>query len=294
MNDEKLIYLNQAGFIPGPFETEENFFERVNLAMQFFNEKELFFKNVQIRPPFPLDDKVIKPLRHWVRSQLIRRFDITPDFLHIYFHNKGLSFFQGAATWLLELDNKITLPLLQLRTGLKKGKYLGIYGFDEIVSHESVHAARALFDEKIFEEHFAYMTSSSFLRRIFGPIVKNTWEIIILFILCFFVFAFVFFPSSSLLSYVGSFSFFALLGYASFGLIRLFKNRLFFVLALRKLKKIFKSKDTAFFVLFRLTDREIFSFAISSRKKILEYANQQKNKSLRWKVIYLAYFAGSK
>jgi len=294
MNSEKLIALNQAGFIPGPNEAEEKFIERVKFAGQFFKDKNSFFEKVQITPPFPLDDKVTKPLRHWTRSQLIRRFDITPDFLQIYFHDKGLAFFQGAATWLLELDNKITFPLIQLRVGLKKGRYLGLYSFDEILAHETVHAARAAFDEKIFEEHFAYLTSSSFLRRIFGPIIRNTWEVIIFFALFLLVFAFIFLPASPLLSYAGNFSFFGLMGYASLGFFRLFKNRLFFVLALKKLKKILQSKDKAFFVLFRLTDKEIFKFARISRKKILAYVEQEKEKSLRWKVIYQAYFAGSK
>ena len=294
MNNEKLIALNQAGFIPGPEETEEKFIERVKLAGQFFKDKEQFLKNVQITPPFPLNDKVTKPLRHWSRSQLIRRFDITPDFLHVYFHDQGLTFFQGAVTWLLELDNEITLPLLQFRKGLKKGRYLGLYSFDEILAHETVHAARSAFNEKIFEEHFAYLTSSSFLRRIFGPIIKNTWEIIVLFVLFIFVFTFAFFPFSSLLSYLGNFSFFGLLGYASLGFFRLFKNRLFFVLALKKLKKILRSKDKALHVMFRLTDKEIFKFAVKTKEKILSYAVTQKERSLRWQVIYLAYFAGSK
>ena len=297
MEEQLLQKLNQMGFIPGPNESIDIFLQRVELAQKFYQEKETFLEKFAIKMPFPLQDKALKPLRHWSRSLLIRKFDITPDILPVYFHNHELSLFQGAATWFLELgENKeFVIPLLQFRRALKKGSYLRIYSFDEILAHEMIHAARACFQEKIFEEHFAYLTSSSSFRRIFGPIFRNPKEIIVFFsLLGISLFSSIMPLSSFYSSIVVSLSFYFLTTFSMLGIMRLLKNHFIFLLCRKKIRKILKNKEKSLHVMLRLTDKEIFSFAFSKKKKIFSYITKEKDQSLRWKVIYLAYFAGLK
>ena len=98
-------------------------------------------------------------------------FGFTVDWVPLTYSNQKLPFWEGAATWISETG----LPHIQLRKAFKKGRHLG-YSRDEILAHESVHAARMAFDEPRFEEIIAYQTSKSPLRRFFGPLFRRTWE----------------------------------------------------------------------------------------------------------------------
>ena len=89
------------------------------------------------------------------------------------FCNKKLSMFEGAATWILNEENSGKIPILQLKESFfKKKRYLKIYKLEEILTHEFVHFARCNFEENVFEEFFAYLTSASIFRRILGPITS--------------------------------------------------------------------------------------------------------------------------
>ncbi len=87
-----------------------------------------------------------------------------------FYMKKGLSFWEGAATWIEDI------PVIQLHPKLKCKKLLGLYDKKEILAHESVHALRAPLNSVRFEEHFAYRTSTSRWRRYFGPLFRSHRE----------------------------------------------------------------------------------------------------------------------
>lgn len=290
-SDEELLALDQKGYLPGPDEDEESFLKRVAALEKLHEDPQGFFSESL---PFPIKDRVYR--HHWdlKRSDVKHIFHICPDWLVSFYQNNKLPFWQGAATWIYEdSENDVKLALLQLRKGLKKGKYLGIYELDEIIAHESVHAARMTFDEPVFEEHLAYLTSSSTLRRIFGSLFRKSYEFFLLFLFLMGIFlgmsldllgsvsfAYTLFRAS----YIGMISLFA------FGLIRLGYRHIHFLLAYKKIEKL---TVFPFPVMLRLRDREIIHFARSSLEEIQKYLLQEKEKSLRWRLINLAYFKGT-
>jgi hypothetical protein len=285
---EELLLLNREGFIPGPNESYEAFMKRVSLTKRLYEDGNKFFEKE--KPPFKLNDRLKKPDLSWVNPTLLNLFDISACKYPVYFSNEKLNFLQGAATWFLDFEG-INVPLLQIRKNLKKGSYLRIYELEDVLAHEVVHFARAGFDEKIFEEFLAYSTSSRFIRKVFGPLFDNFKEI------CwFFGFLSIFLVSqyisiffeSILFSGLFVFAFLAVFGSTIFYMGRLFFRKKIFNGCLKKLIKILKDKKLAKAVIFRLTDREIKKFFKMKLEDIKDYVKSEK--SLRWKVIFEAYF----
>ena len=69
---------------------------------------------------------------------------------------------------------------------------------------------------------------------------------------------------------------------------RLFFRKKIFNRCFKKLIEILKNKKQAKAVIFRLTDREIKRFSKMKLEEIERYAKSEK--SLRWRVIFEAYF----
>lgn len=158
MTDEELLLLNRKGFIPGPKEAEEAFFQRVEAVKKAFSH---------------LDCPLPSSHWDWVRLHLNKIFDFAPECLPAFYSNRSLAPWQGAASW-IEEGGAVSI---QLREQFRKGSYLGIYQREEILAHEAVHAARAAFREGKYEEFFAYMTSETRWRRVLGPLVTRPWEV---------------------------------------------------------------------------------------------------------------------
>ena len=285
---EKLLLLNREGFIPGPKESYESFMKRVSLTKKLYEDANKFFEKE--KPPFKLNDKLKKPELSWVNPTLLNLFDISVDKYPVYFSNEKLNFLQGAATWFLDFEG-VFVPLLQLRKNLKKGTYLKIYELEDVLSHELVHFARAGFDEKIFEEFLAYSTSSRLLRKIFGPLFDSFKEIcwflgfLSIFLVSQYISIFfesIFFSALFVISFLGVF------GSTFFYMGRLFFRKKIFNRCFKKLIEILKNKKQAKAVIFRLTDREIKRFSKMKLEEIERYAKSEK--SLRWRVIFEAYF----
>lgn len=292
LTDGELLGLNIQGFIPGPAEDEESFSKRVCLCKKLFKDPPLFFAEKDCLPPFKLEDKIKSPDREWTKASLLNCFGFSASYFSAYFSDEKLKIFQGAATWLIDVDG-VSIPILQLRKKLKKGAFFKIYELEDILAHELAHFARAGFDDPKFEEFFAYFTSSSVIRKLFGPIAVKSTEIAL----------FLFFLIVTLASqYLGVFFnykifdiLFLVFCYLSIkivclGIVRLGYRRWTFNKCYKKLFSIFGKKEKAMAVMFRLTDKEIKLFSKSNVEEIRNYAKEQKEKSLRWKVIDLAYF----
>lgn len=148
INDASLLHHFQRGLIPGPDESEEDFLQRALQA---------------------------RSLSHLEWQEVLTPFGIVIDWVPISYSNHRMAWWEGAATWIS--DDR--LPSIQLRTGFKKGSFLG-YRLSEVLAHEAVHAARARFEEPQFEEVLAYSTAPQAWKRFLGPLFSRTWEPLVL------------------------------------------------------------------------------------------------------------------
>lgn len=265
---------NRKGLIPGPKEAEKSFQSRVDALYHFFSY-----------PPTDIDRFLTDTDWINVQTNLSHLYDISPDWIVAHYSNRNLTFFQGAATWIIEKDG-LRIPLVQLKEKFEMGKLLNFYHREEILAHEAVHAARMQFDEPYFEEIFAYKTSPKIWRRFFGPLFQRPWEAIVFLLFLFLPIAYEvaqFFPldleSFSWLRLLPLFFFAALFLRLSF-----LQTTLFF--ASRRMKKMLQNPEKKWAVFFRMTDREIFQFAFS--KNLAKKIKMQK--SLRWDLLKSTYF----
>ena len=255
MTDRDLLALDKIGFIPGPNEDEEAFALRVSKTQNQYKEGEWI-------PEVHWD---------WVREFLYELFNVKPLYICAFYSNRGLTPWQGAASWI----EGGKLSSIQLREGLKKrGRYLKLYRREEILAHEAVHGARCGFNEAIFEEFFAYMTSEKRWRRVLGPILRRPWEAwpFLLFIL-----GGAFFPPFYLL---GAF-------WTGLGFYRLIRRHLQLRRAAHQIDQKTQNPRSTRAILFRLTDREI---ELLSKKMSIELLAEKQN-CLRWRIIR-AYLKG--
>ncbi len=248
MKDQELFALDKEGFLPGPGEDEKKFLERV------CRTKKRFEKGGWI------------PASHWdwVRESLNGIFNVKPLYIAAFYSNRDLAPWQGAAAW---IDGR-ELNFIQLREGLKKGTYLGLYRREEILAHEAVHAVRSGFNEDRYEEFFAYMTSEKKWRRVLGPILQRPWEAWP-FLLC--TLGGAIWPACYLGAAVWS----------GMGFFRLIRRHIRLRRASGRIFEIVQDARMTRAVLFRLTDDEIEKF--SKDEKIEDYAERQG--CLRWRVI---------
>lgn len=238
MTDEELLRLNLQGFIPGPGETEESFRKRVRVA------------------------EGGEPPSEWVCLHLEQLFGFRPIGLSVVYSNQNLAPWQGAAVW---VEGR-AVKSIQLREGLKKGVYLGLYEAQEILAHEAVHAARAAFDESVNEEFFAYMTSQKRWQRILGPIVRRPWEVWPILV-------------SGVLGAWWPAFYWGVTVWMGVGFVRLIRQHA----RLRRAAKVLGKNARA--ILLRLTDKEIERLA---RGEKLEAGSD-----LRWRLLRLAYGLGA-
>lgn len=280
MKKEEIIFLNRQGFIPGPGESKDTFLKRVHLTKELFFEGENFFLKRKISFPVSFEKKVKKPEFNWIRASLLNLFDISSFYATAYFDDTSLQFFQGAATWILDVE-KVPLSFLQIR---EKRKFIP-FDMGEVLAHEMVHFSRIAFEEPKYEEFFAYLTSSSFLRKIFGPITSSVKEIYFFFSLLFLSFISSFFSSFFYLC----FSLFSAT-FLFLGLFRLAKRKFIFNRCFRKLKKMVGEKKKALYILFRLKDDEIDLFSYKKIQEIKDYIKKRKEIEFRWEYIWACYF----
>lgn len=229
--------LNQRGIFPLENETLENFLLRASL----FSKK-----------------------NDYDHSDLIKKFDIAPDWVEVEFSNKNLTPWEGGATF---------ADRVQLRKSFQnKEKLFGIYSRKEIIEHELVHAVRFPLNSVQFEEFFAYRTSKYKYRSLLGTLFQKTNDALIALFVIFL---------SMLLPLFGFFEAlflpFPLIAFGFFRTFALFRKY-------RQCKAALQRKNLpADAILFRLTDEEILHFTF-------DYF--QSPKTLRHQMIAEAYFRG--
>jgi len=252
---------NQRGLIPGPQESEEAFLKRVARSTPCAVEAE------------------------WQDSARATRklFDFSIDWVKVFFSDKDLPFWQGAATWIEE--EKVSI---QLKQTFRSGSHLRIYKSQEVLAHEALHAARFTFNEPQFEELLAYQTSANRWRRWLGPLFEASWESYLL--LCLLLVSLL---AQSIEITIATHPLLTLATWLPWmgmgaGLCRLFYRHFLLQRCLQNLKKTLKHPEQSLAVACRLTDREIRTCAHLPPSKIADYLSQEN--SLRCRQIQAVYF----
>lgn len=262
--------LGEEGIIPGPSESKEQFVKRVDILKKDPSE---FIKG--------------KRCEKW-NPDFTKELGAIPRWLSLSYSKRGLSLWQGAALWIFETPDHHKVPLIQLREGFKKGKFL-FYSQHEVLLHETLHAIRASFNEPRFEEILAYYHSPSKWRRFLGPLFRKPSHALF-FVGCIFTTFIVqasslFFLSLSFLPYIKFVTLVPIVDLTIRSAI-LIKDHRTLKKALKKLSKIFPNQNNLFPLLIRLKDSEIQKFAIEPVEKTLEYIEKKKaESSLRWRQI---------
>lgn len=258
MDPKILKEFNSEGFIVGPNESPADFKSRVGLLCSNELSEKVFG-----------DDEIIT---YPISSPL---FDFSAHWIKVVKKNSLFDLFEPARTWIYSYEGR-NVPIIQIP---KKNKKINL---EEILQHEAVHSMRSAFPTSKFEEFFAYMTSLSPLRKIFGPLFQNAIEPLSLLALSFLPFlSIVWFLDIYLMSFIPFISYFLFLT------VRLILRRKTLVKCLLNLKKVFNKTGFIEAIALRLTDKEIFLFSKLSPQNIAVYISQQK--SLRWQQILASY-----
>lgn len=293
ITDEKLLELNKQGIIPGPGENEESFLTR---AKHCLGLKESLTKGVRSEIPFVKENLDFGGVLAETKPTTQKLYDITPTWVPIFFSNYQLTPWHGGCAWIFQLaENGPLGAFLQLRKSFsKESKYLGLYSREELVSHELAHVGRMAFDEPIFEELHAYRASHAKWRRWLGPIVQSARESMLFMLLLLLIFTVDVYLI--LTGHAEAYTHFFWLkavpaGMVAYALWRLWQKQKTFAKCRLNLVNLFNDENKANAVIYRLTDKEIKEFAQASQQQIKEYAEQHKAKSLRWRLLNLAYFS---
>lgn len=293
VTDSQLISFNRLGLIPGPEEKEKEFVDRAEYCLHLSQnlsrmmEEEIHFENEIPKKKTFLQEayRITKP-----------QYDIEPDWIPFFFSNAKLSPWHGGCAWIFqEKQDSPTAAVFQLRKRwYDASTYLGLYQRKELIAHELSHVGRMMFQEPRFEEMLAYQSSLSSFRRWFGPIVQSSTEALLFVLSLGVVTALDFFAYG-----YGVYSLYATLfflkcvplGLLAYGAIRLWKKHAVFSTCFKNLKSILQNEHKVHAVMYRLTDQEITLFSQSSNEQISTYVRNNVSKTLRWRLIHVAYFA---
>lgn len=287
MIDEKILRLNQLGIIPGPEENLDAFLVRADYCLNLGNEL-----NSKMAESSPFSEHTRASVDVLKESFPItsRFYDIQPEWIPLFFSDYKLFPWHGGCAWIFqEKEDSPTGAFFQLRTSFKNSKtYLGLYKRDALIAHELSHVGRMLFEERRFEEVFAYRSDPSFFRRYFGPIMQSSWEsaLFMIFLLA------IMLVDLSLSTFAEGHALWLKLvpfGMIIYALGRLFRKQRQFGKCLKNIKDIVGDETKANGAIYRLTDKEIIAISKMSQQSLLNYFKTMKGSSLRWEVIDEAY-----
>lgn len=141
--------LSDRGLFPGPTENEILFAQRAAAAK-----------------PLPTNPD---SLRHFYAL-----FRARPDWVEVQIKKQGLAPWEAAATWIHTEAHQPRSVCIQLKSETPPRGYT----FEEILSHELVHATRVAFEEPRFEEILAFQTSKKRWRRYLGPLFNSPRDVL--------------------------------------------------------------------------------------------------------------------
>ena len=287
---QDLLSLNKLGLIPGPNETECDFLKRSDYCLNIKNHLPEDFKENLGKDLFLKSESFAKTIK-----DLVKLYDISPDWIPLFYSNYKLPFWQGGCAWIYQLtENSPTSALIQLRRHFKeKQTYLKIYEEKELLSHELCHVGRMMFQESKFEEILAYKTAKSSFRRFISPLVSSSMESVIFLLIIFTIALFDVFliAMKNNEAYLMAIWLKTIpLSLFFLSLMRLWRRQNVLKKTILKLKEVV-GKENALPVVYRLTDQEIISFSKKTPKEIETFIDLQSNLNPRMEVIKNSYFS---
>lgn len=292
ISDAQLLELNQQGLVPGPNETEAQFVDRTQRCIRL---KESIVIELKEHVPFVQEElNTFTPI-HQALSITKCLYDISPTWIPLFFSNKSLAPWHGGCAWIFQLEQQSPpMAFLQLRREFANQEtFLGLYHRDELIAHELSHVGRMAFEEPKYEEMLSYRTADSKLRRWLGPLLQSSHEasILVAFLfLCIVVDAIAFFVGGPQ-TFLAAQSWKLLpLAYLIYLLGRLWWRHYVFNRCKRHLFDVFGDEHRADSVIYRLTDGEIAHLGTLSTQDVQIYAQEQSSLSVRWRLLWVAYF----
>jgi len=285
--EENLLKWNQMGLFPGPLEAPEEFVRRVRYCLDLMHT--LAEENNELIPGSTVEhaDRELT-FEAWKLTQ--SSYGFAPLWAPLFFSNYRLAPWHGGCAWIFQVRTDTPLgALFQLRREFKtKETFLRIYHRYVLLAHEAVHVARMAYEEPKFEEFLAYRLSPNLFQRVAGPLVQSSRESGLFFLLIVLL----------LVLDVASLSF----GVFVTPLVWLHAAPVIMVMmALARLWVRHGQLNTLINTLrtvsaypeaiaCRMTDREIIDWGKMSSQEIVTHAKKLSESSLRWRVIYKAYF----
>lgn len=252
--------LTSKGIICGPYETANDFENRVSFLTHIKEHLPLIALHLKTEEPL------------YLQTMKVESLDLYVDWLITQNSSKELLFWEAAAAWSFEID-RVSLSLIRY----KKNSSISP---QELLKHELIHAIRSSFPDSIYEEVLAYQVSSSCFRRFFGPLFHSAKETL-------------FFLLSSLLPLIGFIKpelfpslTLAFCFISTCFLVRLCVYQLLFHRALATIKRLFLTSSPLKIAL-HLTYKEMLFFSYAQKETIKKFISKQKD--LRWKQILFSY-----
>ncbi len=174
---QELIDLDCRGFLAAPGESETQLRERADNTLSGINEFQatiqeqgLTVDGIQLETGAQAPAELIQPLF----ESLDQKFGIDPRWIPVYFIKHGLGMFGGGGMFSGTDENTgQNVTFFVLREAFRNKQKWLIYSRDEIMTHEFCHAARAGFNEPLFEEVVAYRSGTSAFRKYIGGAFRS-------------------------------------------------------------------------------------------------------------------------
>ena len=292
-SDDDLLRYNRMGLIPGPAEEESEYLRRVDHCLHL---KEHMETQLGEDISMEIENEVSQELIQDAAPVMRELFDSVPQWIPIIFTNHRLAPWHGGCAWIFQFtDETPVAAFFQLRRIFATATdYLWIYNREELITHESAHVGRMVYEEPKFEEVLAYRSSRSKFRRWFGPIIESSWESIVFVLsLALVIFVDIFFTVTEHQESYYSMHWLKLIPllFLGLGIGRLWWRQRTFDQCFDNLHDALKDTHKANAVIYRLRDEEIVKFSGFTPSEIQKYAADNKALSLRWHVINKAYFS---
>jgi len=225
-------------------------------------------------------------------TSLMQLYGFSPHWVDVVFDDTGIYCWEAGISW---VDERTESPLIgiQMRKHFETHERLyGLYTKEEVLCHEFVHAARFLFLDSKYDEHFCYFTSYQngilpTIRTFIGPLFQSSQEVIIILFCILAVLLMACFDSETWFgAWLGLGIFYAFITLVCFFVTRLLIRWLRFY----KCKKNLSVLDNrALHVMVRLTDSELELFSTLSFSEICSWVKMQKG--FRWQYLARQYFS---
>ena len=285
-NDVKaLAELDACGCLPGPDETFDEYRLRISSNALHYSKlasdidsgadaKTIFGSDFAFDKGMPIPPETMNEAAEDTRSL----FGFSTDWVPGYFLSDGLGVFFGGCT---VYNEEYSIPFFFIRRDFAESEKYFIYSRRELLAHELCHVARCAYPMSEFEEHFAYMTSPSALRRGIGNFFRKELDAVMFVAPVFLLLAYQMFVTFAEKDYP-VWPLWALV-FANFAFFHLrnLKTRIVFARAQKRL--IDAGFDFPRAILFRCTAEEIHALA-DAKTDIINYLSAKSKSEFRWEI----------